>query len=492
MEVLISSSLPSWSWIEVMLNTILLWFWPSEDVPNRVHLCFPALLRSQSTSSPLRRDRDTTSELHHLHISFIHPPQWDACTWNSWTPTESVVPSASGHEARVSLWSWGHSRSLVSSDAAALASSNLQKDGKKKDFSSSCPEREIYPFQKESRWSSQTFSSCCAPDPHCLVFASRCQIAALPISYRWSQGHFKMMVALVSIVNTKSINTKTCYLHCPLVCCRGHLHRQPVTRLKSGSHRHAHANGASPRLSYSHQSKRSSRLCTWVREALLRSQIAGIYSHQKTSPCDSGLLRWADMDLTLYEQKSFVVESKMHPHALSYPTATVLQVWGEQDRQKMDRGSGKQLAVSPVWYQWHTTTPFSSPDTTRLQSTGDQWTAVMAVCTQGKRASETSCQSQVGYLYIQTAAYGKVMVECYRDVMESGVTLTWWAAYSLIRDLTAASQKRRLPSLEELTQMWLWPAWWLNEKPDTRSRWPTSSPEVDINRHNKMLSRVIF
>lgn len=55
----------------------------------------------------------------------------------------------------------------------------------------------------------------------------------------------------------------------------------------------------------------------------------------------------------------------------------------------MDRGSGKQQAVSPVWYQWHTTTPFSSPDTTRLQSTGDQWTAVMAVCTQGKSASET-------------------------------------------------------------------------------------------------------
>lgn len=50
----------------------------------------------------------------------------------------------------------------------------------------------------------------------------------------------------------------------------------------------------------------------------------------------------------------------------------------------MDRGSGKQLAVSPVWYQWHTTTPFSSPDTTRLQSTGDQWTAVTAVCTQAK------------------------------------------------------------------------------------------------------------
>lgn len=56
-------------------------------------------------------------------------------------------------------------------------------------------------------------------------------------------------------------------------------------------------------------------------------------------------------------------------------------------------------------------------------------------------------------------------------------TLTWWAACSLIRVLLLESQKRILPSLEELTQMWLCPACWQNEKPDTKSLWPTSSPE---------------
>lgn len=56
-------------------------------------------------------------------------------------------------------------------------------------------------------------------------------------------------------------------------------------------------------------------------------------------------------------------------------------------------------------------------------------------------------------------------------------TLTWWAACSLMRTLLSESQKHTLPSVEELTQMWLCPACWQNEKPDTRSLWPTSSPE---------------
>lgn len=68
-----------------------------------------------------------------------------------------------------------------------------------------------------------------------------------------------------------------------------------------------------------------------------------------------------------------------------YPTATVLQVWGEQERQKMVLGSGKKLALSPVWCQWQTTMPFSSPDTTRLLSTGDQCTAVTGVCVEKKK-----------------------------------------------------------------------------------------------------------
>ena len=42
--------------------------------------------------------------------------------------------------------------------------------------------------------------------------------------------------------------------------------------LVSGSHHRAHADGASPRLSCSHQSKRSSHLCTWVTVTTPRSQ----------------------------------------------------------------------------------------------------------------------------------------------------------------------------------------------------------------------------
>lgn len=57
------------------------------------------------------------------------------------------------------------------------------------------------------------------------------------------------------------------------------------------------------------------------------------------------------------------------------------------------------------------------------------------------------------------------------------MTLTWWAACSLIRALLSESQKRILPSVEELTHMWLCPACWQKEMPDTKSLWPTSSPE---------------
>lgn len=57
----------------------------------------------------------------------------------------------------------------------------------------------------------------------------------------------------------------------------------------------------------------------------------------------------------------------------------------------MVRRSGRKLDVSPVWYQRHVTTPFSSPDTTRLQSAGDQWTAATAVCTQGTKPCPAAC-----------------------------------------------------------------------------------------------------
>lgn len=78
-----SSSLPSCC-TELMLNTILLWFWPSEDVPKRLHLCFPALLRSQSTSSPLMRDTDTPTP----ELKSPSPTHTDE-TW---------VPKTAGHQ----------------------------------------------------------------------------------------------------------------------------------------------------------------------------------------------------------------------------------------------------------------------------------------------------------------------------------------------------------------------------------------------------------
>lgn len=61
MEVLMSSSLPSCGWTELMLKTILLWFWPSEDEPNTVHFCFPDLVKSHITSSPLGTPKQTAS-----------------------------------------------------------------------------------------------------------------------------------------------------------------------------------------------------------------------------------------------------------------------------------------------------------------------------------------------------------------------------------------------------------------------------------------------
>lgn len=56
-------------------------------------------------------------------------------------------------------------------------------------------------------------------------------------------------------------------------------------------------------------------------------------------------------------------------------------------------GSGKKLAASPVWNQWHTTTPFSSPDTTRSLSTGDQCSAETGFCEEN-RASVRTAQTQ--------------------------------------------------------------------------------------------------
>ena len=53
-------------------------------------------------------------------------------TWSSWTRVVSVVPWASGHGARVSLWPRGRLQSLFSSHTAASESSHLQRAGDKR------------------------------------------------------------------------------------------------------------------------------------------------------------------------------------------------------------------------------------------------------------------------------------------------------------------------------------------------------------------------
>lgn len=92
MEVLMSSSLPSCRWTELMLKTILLWFWPSEDVPNRVHLCFPDLVKSHMTNSPLGR---------HQHKP-INPIISQALGFSKWRspkkkPTRVLNPALTKH-----------------------------------------------------------------------------------------------------------------------------------------------------------------------------------------------------------------------------------------------------------------------------------------------------------------------------------------------------------------------------------------------------------
>lgn len=152
MEVLMSSSLSSCRRTELMLNTILLWFWPSEDVPNRVHLCFPDLVKSHITNSPLDTHTEMYIQINHaylqitgqyivffvsgmiLNVTFIL--YWNQLnsvwTWSSWTRVVSVVPWASGHGARVSLWLRGRPQSLFSSHTAASESSHLQRAGDKR------------------------------------------------------------------------------------------------------------------------------------------------------------------------------------------------------------------------------------------------------------------------------------------------------------------------------------------------------------------------
>ena len=117
-------------------------------------------------------------------------------TWSSWTRVVSVVPWASGHGARVSLWPRGRLQSLFSSHTAASESSHLQRAGDKRRprgfhqvpsavrFKFCGSELLFHHFYLDKK--TLTFSLRWAPDPQRLVFASRRKIAALPISSRSS------------------------------------------------------------------------------------------------------------------------------------------------------------------------------------------------------------------------------------------------------------------------------------------------------------------
>lgn len=117
-------------------------------------------------------------------------------TWSSWTRVVSVVPWASGHGARVSLWLRGRPQSLFSSHTAASESSHLQRAGDKRRhrglhrvpsavrFMFCGSELLFHRFYLDKK--TLTFSLRWAPDPQRLVFAPRRKIAALPISSRSS------------------------------------------------------------------------------------------------------------------------------------------------------------------------------------------------------------------------------------------------------------------------------------------------------------------
>lgn len=240
---------------------------------------------------------------------------------------------------------------------------------------------------------SLTFALSCAPNPHCLVFASRGKVATLlpfcnrsissfSVTKRPHQRNKQTFVYLGCLLktNTKLLMhnwcfykvTAPCYLHCPQVCCWGRPPCPRGTKLASGSHHHVRGAGAPPHLSYSHQSVRSSHLCTFDRfTAVLRQRVW--IGHRRSGESNRSLFMLFTTVLRVYTEP-----------CSSYPTATEFQLWGEQVRQKMVLGSGKKLAVSPVWYQWHTTMPFSSPDTTRFLSTGDQCTAETGFCVWGR------------------------------------------------------------------------------------------------------------
>lgn len=135
MEVLMSSSLPSCRWTELMLKTILVWFWPSEDDPNRVHFCFPDLVKSHITNSPLRTQKDAHAHTDKYKFNHSYNAITDVLierrvgTRSSWTQAVLGVPVANGRWARASLWPRDRLRSLFSSDTAASESSRLWEEG---------------------------------------------------------------------------------------------------------------------------------------------------------------------------------------------------------------------------------------------------------------------------------------------------------------------------------------------------------------------------
>jgi len=82
MEVLMSSSRSSCRRTALMLKTILLWFCPSEDAPNRAHLCFPVRVKSHITISPLGLHKHTQSHTHSLtHTQVEHVYGEFYCWW---------------------------------------------------------------------------------------------------------------------------------------------------------------------------------------------------------------------------------------------------------------------------------------------------------------------------------------------------------------------------------------------------------------------------
>lgn len=264
MEVLMSSSL-SCSSTELMLKTIRLWFWPSDDDPKRLHFCFPDLAKSHNTNSPLpsmnsknrqnqvwagtgstqtrvyRRDDHGRMDVHlkQLDTSCVGRP------FGQWTFSQ-ILSRTAGSTAEPLLFRKGSFRVI----RAVRVDSEFIK---------------LKTRVVTTQASSLTFPLGCAPDPHSLVFAPWRKEAAGVISSGSSVNPCRQLEKASGLSKYPSHgkqNGLRRYRRRRQLCCRERPHRSEAPTPASGSRCRVHGDGASRLLSDWCRWGRSSRLCT--------------------------------------------------------------------------------------------------------------------------------------------------------------------------------------------------------------------------------------